>query len=389
MQNLLQLMYQDGHLSSTELAALQRASRQLKENPIKILRSLNIATPGEIRELLQRYYGFSAATDKLIEELDDSLRSLLPADIALHYCALPIAEEDNEIYVLMEDPTDKGTISQLEFLTDKKIVPVIATVQQLSNGLCRLYGVEPGRLKLSGVLEASRGAVGITGLGASRNAHFIDDSQPLLDDEVYLNLKAASKRGRKNERIAALRPQSNSVTQPEEHHSQTDDPMDESSATQLNDATSEPTPTPSAVPIQSESVADSAQYEPSIRVTEVNTINVSQEESSIPLSQGSDLAEAPHAHPHSIPQLEPDFVAAINLLGLSLTLAQSKSEAAKMVNTRLGDFTFTLHLLENNSALIVWNGTSYQVSLANVDAHNEMPLQFKTLLKKIAQCPSE
>ncbi|MFZ9521557.1 MAG: hypothetical protein ACO3A4_13865 [Silvanigrellaceae bacterium] len=189
MHDLLHLMYQDGHLSSTELTALRRTSRQLGENPVRILRSLNVATPSEIKELLQRYYGFSAATDKVIEELDDSLRALIPADIALHYCVLAIAEEKNELYVLIEDPTDKGTIKQLEFFLGKKIVPVIATVQQLSNGLCRLYGVEPGRLNLSGLLEASRGAVGISATHLRKEVMLIDDSQPLLDDEEFKRLK--------------------------------------------------------------------------------------------------------------------------------------------------------------------------------------------------------
>ncbi|MEN9824478.1 MAG: hypothetical protein RI953_223 [Pseudomonadota bacterium] len=189
MHDLLHLMYQDGHLSSTELTALRRTSRQLGENPVRVLRSLNVATPSEIKDLLQRYYGFSAATDKVIEELDDSLRALIPADIALHYCVLAIAQDKNELYVLTEDPTDKGTISQLEFFLGKKIVPVIATVQQLSNGLCRLYGVEPGRLNLSGLLEASRGAVGTSASHSRKEVMLIDDSQPLLDDEEFKRLK--------------------------------------------------------------------------------------------------------------------------------------------------------------------------------------------------------
>lgn len=194
MHDLLQLMYQDGYLSSTELAALKRTSRNLRENPVRILRSLNIATPGEIKDLLQKYYGFPAATDKVIEELDESLRAIIPADLALHYCVLPIAEDKNDLYVLMEDPTDKGTINQLQFFLNRKIVPVIATVVQLSNGLCRLYGVEPGRLKLSGLLETSRGAVGISSTLNLSQTHLIDDSQPLLDDEVFKRLKAKPKR---------------------------------------------------------------------------------------------------------------------------------------------------------------------------------------------------
>lgn len=301
MHDLLQLMYQDGHLSSTELAALKRTSRQLGENPVRILRSLNIASPQEIKELLQRYYGFSAATEQVIEELDDSLRALIPADIALYYCVIPIAEEKNQIYALIEDPTDKGTLSQLEFFLQKKIIPVIATVQQLSNGLCKLYGVEPGRLKLSGLLEASRGAVGIPTTAISRAAeHFIDDSQPLLDDEVFKKLKVKPKKAPKK-------------TAPKE---------------------------------------EKKRPEPAIVV-------------------------------------DPEMAAAVNLLGLRLSLARNRTEAAEMATDRLKNFGVSLTAIPPDKLTISWEGQDVEVDLGNHQASQDVPQSLKVLVKKIAQCPAE
>jgi len=240
-------------------------------------------------------------------------------------------------------------------------VPVIATAQQLSSGLCRLYGVEPGRLKLSGVLEASRGAVGITGLSASKTSHFVDDSRPLLDDDVYIDLKSTPKKTKRNGRIEALRPKSETAPP---------------SAAASDSADNRETPEPTAEPQEPVVPSAAASVEPqdSPQIQEVKPVEP--------------VEPAPHTPP-VIEQLEPDFVAAINVLGLSLTIIQSKSEAVSMVNTRLKDFTFTLHLLDNNNALIVWNGVSHEIPLANIDAHNKVPPQFKTLLKKISQCPSE
>lgn len=301
MHDLLQLMYQDGHLSSTELAALKRTARQLGENPVRVLRSLNVATPSEIKELLQRYYGFSAATDQLIDELDDSLRALIPADIALHYCVIPIAEENNQIYVLLEDPTDKGTLSQLEFFLGKKMIPVIATVQQLSNGLCRLYGVEPGRLKLSGLLEASRGAVGIPTTSLNRNSeHFVDDSQPLLDDEVFKKLK--------------VKPQP------------------------------PPKMNPPAEPVK---------------------------------------------RPVPAIVVDPNMAAAVNLLGLRLTLARNRVEAADMATERLKDFGVTLKIASPDLLTISWSGQDVEVDLSGKRKNEDVPQSLKALVKKIAQCPAE
>lgn len=379
MQDLLQLMYQDGHLSSTELAALQRASRQLKENPIRVLRSLNILTPGEIKYLLQRYYGFSAATDKLIEEVDDSLRSIVPADIALHYCVLPIAEEGGEIYVLMEDPTDKGAISQLQFLLDKKIVPVIATAQQLSSGLCRLYGVEPGRLKLSGVLETSRGAVGMTGLGTAVSTHFVDDTQPLLDDDVFVNLKQSPKTHKKKARLEALRPRVGTLELDAE-------PRTAVAREQAHSHSANTTSRMEAHTTNIDASAQELQLEPS--PSETASQRGHPTPTRPPHFETQDLIVTENRTQSKLGNvnLEPDFVAAINLLGLNLSLVQGRNEAVRMINSRLSDYAFTLHLLENNSALIVWSGSSFQVPLASIDSLKEVPQQFRILLKKISQC---
>jgi hypothetical protein len=301
MHDLLQLMYQDGHLSSTELAALKRTSRQLGENPVRILRSLNIATPQEIKELLQRYYGFSSATEQLIDELDDSLRAIIPADIALYYCVIPIAEEKNQVYLLIEDPTDKGTLNQLEFFLQKKMIPIIATVQQLSNGLCKLYGVEPGRLKLSGLLEASRGAVGIpTTALAKASANFVDDSQPLLDDEVFKKLKVKPKK-----------------------------------------------PPKKAAPKE-----DPKKAQPAIVV-------------------------------------DPEMAAAVNLLGLRLSLARNRAEAAEMATERLKPFGVSLAANPAGKLVISWGGQDLEVDLANHQANSDIPQSLRSLVKKIAQCPLE
>lgn len=299
MHDLLQLMYQDGHLSSTELSALRRTSRQLGENPVRVLRSLNIATPIEIKELLQRYYGFYAATDQVIEELDETLRAIIPADLALHYCVLPIAEENNQIFALTEDPTDKGMLSQLEFFLGKKVVPVIATVQQLSNGLCRLYGVEPGRLRLSSLLETSRGAVGLAVVQNPDQAHFVDDSQPLLDDEVFKKLK-----------------------------------------------------------VQPKKVVKKAE------------------------------PKTPPQQPRPNIIVDPAMAAAVNLLGLRLSLARSRTEAAEMANERLKEFGVELKLSSANVLVIRWSEQEIEVNLDQKKADVEIPQTLRALVKKITQCPT-
>lgn len=160
VNDLLKLMYQDGFLSSTEVAALRKTCRDLKETPVRVLRSLNVATSIEVQSFLQRFSGCLAVTDALLDALDESFNVLIPHDLALNYSVFAVAEKNGKLFVALEDPTDLRTFSAIEFFLGQKIVPCAATVQQLARGLCFLYGFDVTQLKLSTLLETSRGVVG-------------------------------------------------------------------------------------------------------------------------------------------------------------------------------------------------------------------------------------
>ena len=183
MHDLLQLMYQDGFLSSTELVALRKTCRELKESPVRVLRSLNVASPAEVQGFLQRFYGCSAVTDALLDQLDESYKVLIPVDIALNYNIFAIAEEDSKLFVAVEDPTDVRLMALFEFFLERKIVACVATVHQLARGLSLLYGFDVNQLKLSTVLESSRGVVG----GKMYEDTHVAQIPPEEKSELYLD----------------------------------------------------------------------------------------------------------------------------------------------------------------------------------------------------------
>ncbi|MGY3804150.1 GspE/PulE/PilB domain-containing protein [Pigmentibacter ruber] len=160
MYDLLQVMQQDGYLSSGELIALRKTCKELGENPVRILRSLNIASPEQIQEYLQRYFRVNALGDQAIALLNESYQSYIPIDIAVHYSCFGLGEENSAIFVAMEDPSDRGTVQQLRFFLNKRIIPIAATVFQLAEGLNKIYRISIPNLKLTTVIERSRGVIG-------------------------------------------------------------------------------------------------------------------------------------------------------------------------------------------------------------------------------------
>jgi len=201
--DFLQLMYQDGYLSSTELTALRKTCRDLKENSVRVLRSLNIVSQLEIQGLLQRFYGHAAATQELVDNMDESLRLLIPVDVALHYSVVSLGEHDGSLHVLMEDPTDRRTLESLAFFLGKKVKPVVATASQLARAMARVYGVDLADMRLTTVLEASRGVDGGVVYDASQVAAYSRSEELLLDKGHSMGtLTAALAGGVGQERLA-------------------------------------------------------------------------------------------------------------------------------------------------------------------------------------------
>jgi hypothetical protein len=159
VNDILQFMFQDGHLTATEVVALRKTCRELNENPIRVLRSLNIARPEEIQDFIQRTYRVAGVTEKTLELLDDSFKALIPVDIAVSFGVFAVAENGRTLHVAMEDPSDKGLIHKLEFFLNRRVVPVAATIHHILSALNKLYEIPPDQVRLATVLETSRGII--------------------------------------------------------------------------------------------------------------------------------------------------------------------------------------------------------------------------------------
>lgn len=185
MYDLLQIMQQDGYLSSVELLALRKTCKELGENPVRMLRSLNIASPEQIQDYLQRYFGVGALGKQALKMLDETYQSFVPVDIAIHYSCFGLGEDSNVLYVAMEDPSDRGIVNQLRFFLNKRIVGVSATVFQLAEGLSKIYKVHKSALNLTTILENTRGVIA----GIRYEVPHKVEAISIDDDFVSSNLK--------------------------------------------------------------------------------------------------------------------------------------------------------------------------------------------------------
>jgi Type II secretion system (T2SS), protein E, N-terminal domain len=179
--DFLQLMYHDGLLSPNEMGALQKICTELKERPVRVLRSLNIVSQPEIQGLLQEFYGVGICTQELIDNLTVDHGDIVPVDLAVSCSCVGISQEKDLITVLLEDPSDTAQLTKLEFFLEKRVAFVVATANQLMQAIEKVYGVKSEDQKLTTVLEASRGVVGGKAYDPSQLTQYARHDDLLVD----------------------------------------------------------------------------------------------------------------------------------------------------------------------------------------------------------------
>ncbi|MGB9597411.1 MAG: GspE/PulE family protein, partial [Candidatus Poribacteria bacterium] len=91
-------------------------------------------------------------------EQDEKATSLMPVSFALDRKVLPVAYENNTLYVAMADPLDVNLIDDIRLITESEVQPVLATEDDIYDTIRRFYGMSAEEI-VKGNLETP---VGVT-----------------------------------------------------------------------------------------------------------------------------------------------------------------------------------------------------------------------------------
>ena len=92
-------------------------------------------------------------------EEDAKATSLVPASFALDRKAVPIALENNSLYVAMVDPLDVNLIDDLRLITESEIQPILSTEDDINDAIRRFYGMTAEDIR--GNLESASGIAAV------------------------------------------------------------------------------------------------------------------------------------------------------------------------------------------------------------------------------------
>ncbi|MDZ4675651.1 MAG: type IV-A pilus assembly ATPase PilB [Gemmatimonadota bacterium] len=125
VDRLGEVLIQDGLISREQLSQALVEQRSGGHRLGYVLVKLGLVQEVEITRLLARQYRMPAV-DLSRFEVDPRIIKLIPAEVAIKNCVLPLKREGRTLTVAMADPLNQGLLQDLKFITRFDLFPVIA-----------------------------------------------------------------------------------------------------------------------------------------------------------------------------------------------------------------------------------------------------------------------
>jgi CheY-like chemotaxis protein len=104
-----------------------------------VLDEMGVINQEELVEALAKQFGFETVRGTSAQSVSESLLELIPEEIALQKLVFPLRNLNGELSLAITDPFDTDTINFLEQSTSLRIVPVLATRDDILNAVQQHY----------------------------------------------------------------------------------------------------------------------------------------------------------------------------------------------------------------------------------------------------------
>ena len=104
-----------------------------------VLDDMGVITQEELVEALAKQFGFQTVKGIALQSFPDNLLELIPEEVAVRKLVFPLKREDGVLALAVTDPFDTDTIDFLEKRSSTRIVPVLATRDDILDAVKQHY----------------------------------------------------------------------------------------------------------------------------------------------------------------------------------------------------------------------------------------------------------
>jgi type IV pilus assembly protein PilB len=132
------LFVERGMITDQQLAEALDVQRRTGGRLGEILIELEFITPVDAAEILAERLGMPFVNLDVVT-IDEIVAQSIPEEVARRYRAIPIEEHDGVLRVAVADPTDVFALDDLQMITQRQVVPVVADPTQLFQTANRIW----------------------------------------------------------------------------------------------------------------------------------------------------------------------------------------------------------------------------------------------------------
>ena len=189
VQKLGETLVELGYLTESELDEALAIEARDRTVPLgQILADMGVVEVEVVNAVIARKLGIPNVSLKSFRIPPEILKRI-PAAVAQRFQALPVAESDNALVVAIENPMDMAKLEELRFIVGAKLLPVMASGDDIRAALERSYGAA----NVSALAETRKrvdlGIGELTHRLAAETADTdIDDTQSIEQDNTLVQL---------------------------------------------------------------------------------------------------------------------------------------------------------------------------------------------------------
>ncbi len=140
LRRIGEVMVEMGIISPAQVAAALEEQKKRRNLPLgEILISMGVLDNNSVREALAHKLGIPLVDLSVFRISAEVFRSV-PADLVKLHKVVPLYYYENALVVAMSNPLDSKLLHTLAFATQKKIIPVLATLPEIE----RVIAIDPG-----------------------------------------------------------------------------------------------------------------------------------------------------------------------------------------------------------------------------------------------------
>ena len=139
MTRLGELLVKSGKITSDQLEEALSAQQAEGGRVGTHLVKMGFIDDDDLVEFLSQRYGVPAINLGEIE-VDESIISIIPAEVARKYTILPVSKAGAKLTIAMVDPTNVFAMDDVKFMTGYNVEPVVASDSSLRGAINQYYG---------------------------------------------------------------------------------------------------------------------------------------------------------------------------------------------------------------------------------------------------------